>query len=254
MKKLCLLGIFILLAIGVAGCNFSLEDIEIPFMATNTKTPLPPIQHTPTPTYPPKTGVVGNLLQTEVLEDDTTLFSDAEFGYQALFSAEWLVLIADNSPEEQLRTAFGEQVAEAIRNLVNTQSQQAGFRLIALDYTNKYSSRYPVNITLAYLPNPAAFQADMNEVLDQNIEAIPTRMPNADVIYQNVQNNSHGLEYGKMILTQGDETTGYELKKVIALIKVSDGLLTLTGTALEEDFSILEGLFQKAIESIQTVE
>ncbi len=91
----------------------------------------------------------------------------------------------------------------------------------------------------------------MNDVLAQNIEAAPTLMPGSDVIYQNVQTNSHGVEYGKLLINQQSETYGVRIKKEIALFKVSDGLLILTGSASEDDYATLELVFQKVIDSIQ---
>jgi len=254
MKKFALLGVLSILALSVASCSLNFRDMGIPFIATSTNTPRPPAKHTPTPTLPPKTGVAGDRLQTEIQEDNTTLLTDAELGYQAVFSAEWFILIADSPIEEQLAAAFGEQIADETRTFVSKQSQQPGFRVIALDYTHKYSNRPMAYFTLNYLPNPATADSEMLDVLDKTIEVIPTRTPEADVIYQNVEINAHGLEYGKMILNQTDSDTGIQLKKIVALFKVSDGLLTFTGVAWQEDYEKLENVFQKAINSIQAFE
>ena len=254
MKKFALLGVLSILALSAASCRLNFRDMGIPFIATSTNTPRPPAKHTPTPTLPPKTGVAGDRLQTEIQEDNTTLLTDAELGYQAVFSAEWFLLIADSPIEEQLAAAFGEQIADETRTFVSKQSQQPGFRVIALDYTQKYSNRPLAYFTLNYLPNPATADSEMLDVLDKTIEVIPTRTPEADVIYQNVEINAHGLEYGKMILNQTDADTGIQLKKIVALFKVSDGLLTFTGVAWQEDYEKLENVFQKAINSIQAVE
>jgi hypothetical protein len=254
MKKITLIGVVGILALGVAACSLNFRDMGIPFIATSTNTPRPPAKHTPTPTLPPKTGVAGDRLQTEIQEDNTTLLTDAELGYQAVFSAEWFLVIADSPIEEQLAAAFGEQIADETRTFVSKQSQQPGFRVIALDYTQKYSNRPLAYFTLNYLPNPATADSEMLDVLDKTIEVIPTRTPEADVIYQNVEINAHGLEYGKMILNQTDSDTGIQLKKIVALFKVSDGLLTFTGVAWQEDYEKLENVFQKAINSIQAFE
>ncbi|MEJ2484332.1 MAG: hypothetical protein P8Y68_01225 [Anaerolineales bacterium] len=254
MKKITLIGVVGILALGVAACSLNFRDMGIPFIATSTNTPRPPAKHTPTPTLPPKTGVAGDRLQTEIQEDNTTLLTDAELGYQAVFSAEWFLVIADSPIEEQLAAAFGEQIADETRTFVSKQSQQPGFRVIALDYTQKYSNRPLAYFTLNYLPNPATADSEMLDVLDKTIEVIPTRTPEADVIYQNVEINAHGLEYGKMILNQTDSDTGIQLKKIVALFKVSDGLLTFTGVAWQEDYEKLEIVFQKAINSIQAFE
>lgn len=253
MKKLCLLGIFVLIALGIVGCSLDVRDMGIPFVATNTRTPLPPVQHTPTPTYLPKSGFQGELLQTEILEDDTTLLSDPELGYQAVFSPEWLVVILSSPLEQQLPAGLTGKAADAVSTLVSANSQKTELRMLAMDYTGKYSTQFLVNLMLGYTPKPTALSTNMQDLVEKNIELIPTQVPGTDVIYQNVQVNAHGLEYGKLILTQTDPASQAMLKKLVAYFKVSEGLLTLTGTALEEDFTSLEAAFQKAIDAIQLV-
>ena len=254
MKKITLLAVILFIALSAAGCSMDFRDMGIPFVATNTRTPKPTIFHTPTATYPPKTSFAGPEIQTGILDGDVTLLTDAELGYQAVFSPEWLVLIFDSSLEEQLVAAFGDQVPEEVRTLVSKQSQLAGIRAAAVDYTSKYAFRSQVNLTLNYVANPAAMDKEILDVLEEQIEIVPTRMPEVNVIYQNVQTNSFGVEFGKMILTETDEEAGIEIKKIVALFKISDGLLTMTGTAPEEIFTSLENVFQNTIDSIQPLQ
>jgi hypothetical protein len=253
MKKIYVSIILLLFMLIAVGCRFDLKEMGIPFIPTNTYTPLPPPTRTPTPTYPPKPEISTGSLQTENLENDATLFTDSELAYQSIFPPEWLVVAMDSPLEQQLIAAFGEEVPDIFRNLLLTGSETEGLRMVALDYTYKYSFKPPANITLTFTANPAALEAEMLNVLEERIEAIPTRMPGSTVTYQNVQTNSKGLEYGKMIINQTDEDYNVPMRKMIALFKISDGLLVLTGTTPAESYTILESAFQKVIDSIQPI-
>ena len=254
MKKFNLIIIFLVFLLFAGGCKMDLRDMGIPFIPTNTFTPLPPIPSTPTPTYPPKPAFPSGTLQTEILENDTTLFTDSEFAHQVSLPPEWLVFVAGSPLEEQLTAAFGSDVPEEMRSLITAASEQPGTRFVAVDYTYKYYFRIPASITLVFATDKEAADLEMLKVLEKNIEVIPTRMPGSTVTYQNVQTNSNGLEYGKMVINQTEESFNIPIKRIIVLFKVPDGLLLLIGSTPDEFYSAFETPFQRVIDSVKPVE
>ena len=254
MKKFNLVFISLVFLLFAGGCNMNLRDMGIPFVATSTFTPLPPVPSTPTPTYPPKPAFPSGDLQTTILENDATLFTDTEFAHQVTLPPEWLVFVTGLPLEEQLTAAFGSEVPEEIRSLLTAASEQPGTRFVAVDYTYKYDPHSPASITLIFATDREAADLDMLDVLEKNIEVVPTLMPGSAVIYQNVQTNSNGLEYGKMVINQTDETNNIPTKRVITLFKVPDGLLLLIGSTSDEYYNAFETPFQKVVNSVKPLD
>lgn len=254
MKKSTLVVFLLVFLMFSGGCSMNLRDMGIPFVPTSTNTPLPPVPSTPTPTYPPKPAFPSGSLQTQILENDSTLFTDTEFAHQVILPPEWLVFVPGDPLEEQLTAAFGSEVPDEFRSLLTAASEQPGTRFVAVDYTYKYYFRTPASITLVFATDKEALDLEMVDILEKNIEAVPTLMPGSAVTYQNVQTNSNGLEYGKMIINQTDEGYNIPIKRVIALFKVPEGLLLMIGSTPEEYFSAFETPFQKVIDSLKPTE
>ena len=253
MKKFNLVAFILVFLLFASGCSMNLRDMGIPFIPTSTATPLPPVPSTPTPTYPPKPAFPSGNVQTQILENDATLFTDTEFALQVTLPPEWLVFLPETTLDEQLKAAFGSDVPEEVRSLLIAASEQPGMRFVAVDYTYKYYFETPANIMLVFATDKEAADLEMLDVLENNIEIVPTLMPGSSVIYQNLQTKSNGLEYGKMILDQTGEDYPVPIKRIITLFKVPDGLLMLIGSAAEENFNAFETPFQRVVDSVKPV-
>jgi len=147
MKKFFLFSVLLLVMLLAVGCSFNLREMGLPFLPTFTYTPPPTVPATPTATLPPKPAQQTGTLMTEILENEATRFTDTGVAYQAIFSSEWLVVVSELPFETQLSEVFGTEVPPEFRFLLSAQAEEPTTRLVAVDYTYRYSFRPPTSIT-----------------------------------------------------------------------------------------------------------
>lgn len=251
-QRIFLVGSFLILLV-LVGCSFNLQEMNLPFVPTSTATLVPTPLPTATPTLVPKTSKTDGVIQTEVTADGQTKLTDLELGFSAVFPAQWLVLGLDSDVIAQLETVFPDEIPVDLSSAVQTFASVPGMRAVALDYANSFSDIEEVNtnIIFVYQAAPEVAEMEFDQMVDDAVEAMPTEVPNSDVIYQVVDANSNGVEYGKVIITHPRETFGLPMRQVMVFIKIGDGVLTITGTALDEEYTRMETSFQRMIDSIE---
>lgn len=256
MKRPFLFAGTVLVLLTLAGCSLNIYEMGLPLVPTVTPTPIPTKAATATPTLLPKAEKTEGIIQTGQLENGATRMVDTELGYQAVFPSEWLVIGLDGGVETQLSDVFGAEVPEGILARVNVARNAKGVRAIALDYTGHFyeMGEFNANIQVAFSPNPASMELEADFLIDGFVSSMATQEPDSSVIYEVVQTNPHGIEYGKMIVTYPREIFGLPGKQMVVILKLSDGLLTLTGSAVEEEFQLVEQDFQRVVDSIELVQ
>lgn len=255
-KRITFLIGSMLIILVLAGCSFNIQEMGLPFMPTSTNTLVPTPLPTATPTLLPKAPKTEGVLQTEILTDGSTRLTDTELGYTIVFPAQWLILGMDQDVQAQLAATFKDEIPENLQLSAQTLTSVAGTRAAALDYSRFFSDSEQVNtnIIVQYETDPTVLEEDFTNIVDETAAAIPTQLPSSNVIYQAVVTNSNGVEYGKLVLTHPEETFGVPLKQLIVFFKIGDGMVSLTGTALEEEYSRLEASFQRVVDSIDILD
>jgi len=252
LKKL----LFLVMILSVAGiaCGLDLGS-ALPFMPTKTNTPLPASTATPTPTLPPKPESASEEFQIEVLENETSVFTDKILGYSVVFPAEWLVIPMGSEIDMELFDLPEEDLPQDLLDLIEASRQQAGIRLLAMDYTFRYSDeeRSIANLNVIFDQDQIYLEQELQDLLDDNVEAMPTLVPDSRVTYQALQTNAQGVEYAKMIVNHPKETFGVPLSQVFMLVKLNDGLLVITGTVQEEMYTDVESSFQRIFNSLEFI-
>lgn len=238
------------------GIGQGLSGVNIPFVSTKTSTPLPANTSTVTPTYPPKLEATSDAFELDVLENESTVFTDRRYGYSLRFPVEWLVIPLDAEGAASLFDEIAIFMPEDLLPLVETTRQDAGVRVMALDYAEKYSSVGDTiaNVVVAIEETTSYTDVEMLDLLDESVEEIPTLVPGSFVTYQAVQTNPNGVEYGKMLISHPEETFGVPLKQMIMMVKTEDGLLVVTGSVLEELYLDVEDVFQRIFDSLEFTE
>ncbi|MEJ2758699.1 MAG: hypothetical protein P8046_09490 [Anaerolineales bacterium] len=132
----------------------------------------------------------------------------------------------------------------------------SGLRAAAMDYESSFSDVEGVNtnIIMVFKVDAKVAEEDYETLVDEAANSLPTKVPNSDVIYQTAETNANGIEYGKVVVSHPAETFGLPMKQVIAFMKIGNGMLTITGTAVEEDYTQLEPSFQRVINSIEIIQ
>lgn len=246
----------LLIILALAGCSFNLQEMNLPFMPTSTNTLVPPPLPTATPTLLPKAPKTEGVIQTEIITDGLTRLTDTELGYTITFPAQWLILGMDQDVQAQLATTFADGIPENLLASAQSLANISGTRAAALDYSRFFSEAEGVNtnIIVRYEVNAKIQEEDFSAMLDETASVMPTRVPNASVIYQVVTTNANGVEYGKMVITHPEESFGLPLRQISVILRLEGGLLTITGTTPEEDYSRLETSFQRVVDSITIIE
>lgn len=245
-------GIFLILVL-MAGCSFELQDL--PFIPTSTATLVPTPLPTATPTLLPKPPKTEGVIQTEVLEGGRTRLTDTELGFTAVFPEQWLILGFDGDVQAQMESTFPNGVPDFLVSSANAFSSVSGLRVAAMDYESSFSNVEGVNtnIIMVFKVDAGVAEEEYDAMVDEVVHFLPTQVPNSDVIYQTVENNANGIEYGKVVVSHPAETFGFPMRQVMAFMKIGGGVLTITGTAVEEDYSRLEPSFQRVVNSIEIV-
>ena len=241
------------LACGI-GQGFS--DFNIPFVPTKTNTLPPPNTPTVTPTYPPKLEGTSDAFELDVLENESSVFTDKRYGYRLRFPAEWLVIPLDEEGAASLFDEIELFMPEDLLPLLETTRQDTGVRVMALDYAETYSSLGDTiaNIVVTIEETTSYTDVEMVDLLDESVEEVPTLVPGSSVTYQAVQTNPNGVEYGKMLISHPEEIFGVSMKQIIMMVKIEDGLLVVTGSVLEEFYLEVENVFQRVFDSLEFTE
>jgi hypothetical protein len=256
-SKKVLYFVIILAVVGLAcGLDIGFQDVEIPFMQTTTHTPLPTRTATVTPTFPPKIESSGEEYRLEVLENNSTVFTDHILGYRIVFAPEWLVVPFDDQLQSEDYQSVAEELPPTMLQLLESTQQQAGIVLMALDYTLAYSpdESNTANINLVYQKNPAIWDNPLVNLLETNVEVLPTLIPDATVTYQTIQTNSKGVEYAMMVISQPASTYGMPVKQMVMLVRLEEGLLIITGTIQEDLYSNIEPVFKQVIGNFELID
>ena len=255
-KKVIYFGFILAVVTLACGVSFGLPNVNLPFVPTKTGTPLPANTSTPTPTFPPKLESSSEEYDLEILKNDFTVFTDKALGFRLTFPAEWLVVPLDEQLTADLFDAMEKDVPEELLDLLVTARQKAGIRVLALDYTMLYSPEpdNAANINVTYQKDLTVLDLEMQDLLDQSVEAMPTMIPEADVNYQTIQTNSHGVEYAKMIVNYPASAFGVPLRQVLVMVKLGDGVLVVTETVQEEMYTEAENSLQRVIDSLEILE
>lgn len=256
MKKTYFLAGMAAVFLAIVGCRVNIYEWGLPFVPTVTSTAIPTRAATPTPTLPPKPEKTEGIIQTTQLENGDTLMVDTELGYQVVFSPEWLVVGLDGDVDAQLAAAFGDQIPESVSAKVNSVQGVRGVRAVALDYTGYYYElgELNANIQLVFKSDAKIDDKEVPQLVEDFVAAAPTQMPNANVIYEVIETNFNGIQYGKMIITFPRETFAVPGKQMVVVLKVPGGLLTLTASAIEDEYQQLESNFQQVVDSIELVQ
>lgn len=244
--------VLIIASVGLAcGVNVGLSDL--PFMPTGTATRLPTKTPTVTPTYPPKLETTDEQFQVEVQEDNTTIFTDKALGYRLKFNPEWLVLPVGESEQNDLFDAIAEELPQSMLQLLEQTREQAGVRLVALDYTFAFSPDESNigNLNVIYQQDLAAVEYGLELLLEANVESVPTLVPDSTVTYQALQTNPNGVEYAKMVVSHPASTFGIPLRQMVMMVKLNEGLLVITGSIHEDMYGTVEPVFQTIFDSFE---
>jgi len=246
-------GLYFVLMVAIVGlaCGLDLSLSDLPFMPTGTPTLLPTRTPTVTPTYPPKLEARTEQFRIEVQEDSSTLFTDNLLGYQLRFNPEWLALPVEENLQGEFFAASAEELPSNIQQFVADTSNEAGMRLVALDYTYAYSpeENNMGYITVVYKEDLASVEYSLDILLDADVATIPTLVPDAKVTYQSLQTNPNGIEYGKMVISHPASTFGIPMKQMLMMVKLDEGLLVITGSIQEDMYFSVESIFQKLFDS-----
>lgn len=105
ISRVLLIGVLIAVVGAACQLNTGLQDLNLPFMPTETNTLAPTVTTTPTPTVPPKSDTSVELFQIEVMVNDSSVFTDVELGYQLVLSPEWLAFPVDEDLPEEILAA-----------------------------------------------------------------------------------------------------------------------------------------------------
>jgi type III secretion system FlhB-like substrate exporter len=238
------------------GIGQGLSDVNIPFVSTKTNTPLPPNTPTVTPTYPPKLEGSDESYELELLENESTIFTDKLFGYRMRFPVEWLTVPLDENGQAELLDMIADELPEDLALVLESTMQQAGMRLVALDYTEKYSpvEDYIANIVVIVQETIVYEEVEMEALLDENVESVATLVPDARVNYQAVQTNPNGVEYAKMVISYPAEAFGVPVKQMGMIVKIEGGLLAVSCSVPEEMYLEVEDIFQRILDSLEFTE
>lgn len=252
-RKIFVIGVILLLAL-MAGCSFELQDL--PFVPTSTATLIPTGLPTATPTLLPKPPKTEGVIQTEINEDGRTQLTDTELALTAVFPAQWLILGFDGDVQAQLDATFPNGTPEFLLSSAQAFASVPGLRVAAMDYESSFSDVEGVNtnIIMVFQADESVAEQEYDAMVNEAVAVMPTEVPNSDVIYQTVETNATGIEYGKVVVSHPAETFGLPMKQVIAFFKIGGGVLTVTGTALEEEYTTLEPFFQRVVNTIEIVE
>jgi len=253
-KRISFIAVAFLMLSLMAGCQFEMQDL--PFIPTSTATLIPTALPSATPTLLPKSPKTEGVIQTEITADGRTQLTDTELGITAAFPEQWLVLGFDSDFQAQLAATFTNSVPGYLFSSAQAFASVPGLRVAAMDYQNSFSDTEEVNnnIVMIYQIDETIAVTEYEALVDEAVRYMPTEVPNSAVTYQAVATNSNGVEYGKVVVSHPAETFGFPLKQVMVFIKIGDGMLTITGTALEEEYTRLEPSFQQVINSIEIVE
>lgn len=250
-----LIGFVVVMAVISLACGLDL-GAALPFLPTQTNTPLPANTATPTATLPPKPESASEEFEVEVQENETTVFTDKVLGYSMVFPAEWLVIPMGSEIQMDLFGLPEQELPQDLLDLIEASRQQAGIRVLVMDYTFLYSDeeRSIANLNVIFDPDQIYLEQELQDLLDDNVEAMPTLVPDSRVTYQALQTNAQGVEYAKMIVNHPRETFGVPLRQVFMLVKLNEGILVVTGTVQEEMFTDVESSFQRIFNSLEFVE
>jgi len=250
-----LFGLIIVTAVISLACGLDL-GAALPFLPTQTNTPLPANTATPTATLPPKPDSASEEFGVEVQENETTVFTDKVLGYSMVFPAEWLVIPMGSGIQTDQFDLPEEELPQDLLDLIEVSRQQTGIRVLAMDYTYRYSDeqRSIANLNVVFDPDQIYLEQELQDLLDDNVEAMPTLVPDSRVTYQALQTNAQGIEYAKMIVNHPRETFGVPIRQVFMLVKLDEGILVITGTVQEEMFTDVESSFQRIFNSLEFVE
>lgn len=241
--------------VGLAcGLNL-LSEVDMPFTSTSTFTPLPTRTPTITPTYPPKIETSNEQYRVEVQENSTTTFTDRALGYRLEFSPEWLVIPITEETQNELYDVIGEELNPTLQALLDQTRQQAGIRVVALDYILRYSpdENSISNLTVIYQEDLASAAYDLDILLEANAMLVPTQVPDAAVTYQAIQTNPNGIEYAKLVVSHPASTFGVPLRQMAMMVKMDEGLLVITGSVQEDIYARVEPIFQKIFDSLEKI-
>lgn len=243
----------LLIILALAGCSFNLQEMNLPFMPTITSTLVPTPLPTATPTLLPKASKTEGVIQTEINTDGSTRLTDTELGYSITFPAQWLILGIDQDVQAQLAATFNDEIPENLLTSAQALTNISGIRAAALDYSGYFSDVEGVNtnVVIRYKADSRVLEEEFSTVIDNEATVMPTQVPNANVIYQVVATNANGVEYGKLVITHPKETFGLPIRQITVILRLDGGLLTISGTTPEEDYSRLETSFQRVVDSIE---
>lgn len=244
----------ILILVFMAGCSFEMQDL--PFIPTSTATLVPTALPTATPTLLPKPSKNEGVIQTEIIEGGRTQLKDTELGFTAVFPDQWLLLGFDGDVQAQLDATFPNGVPDFLLSSANAFASVPGLRVAAMDYQSSFTDVEGVNtnIIMVFQLDAGVAEEEYDAMVDEVAVSMPTQVPNSDVTYQAVATNANGIEYGKVVVSHPTESFGFPMKQIMAFFKIGGGVLTITGTAVEEDYARLEPSFQRVINSIEIVQ
>jgi hypothetical protein len=254
--RLLLVGVLIAVVGTACQLNTGLQDLNLPFVPTETNTPVPTATITPTPTIPPKPDTSSELFKIEVMVNDSSVFTDVELGYQLVLSPEWLAFPVDEDIPAEVLAENLVKLQESGASLIAAPLAQSGIRMVAVDYSRKYevTSGYMSNIHISLDETPALIELGLGDILDQMVEEIPELLPGANPIYQAIQTNTNGVKYALLIITFDQDLFGAPAKIIRAMYKLETGLLVIAGAGHEDSFQEMERSIKTVFESLELVE
>lgn len=216
------------------------EKLDFPTPVVVTNTPVPQIE---SPLY------------FERLEDGSTRVSNSELHYQVVFDGFWEVIPMDEQMQAVLMDAADEQLGEEFQQLIDISRQQTGMQFIAFDKDMTFSVDVLsiTNVSMIYYEDSTVSMFDMNYLLQENVNSLPSLIPDVVVSDTSVRTSAKGLEYGWLVMTHPATTFGYPAKQAVAMFKLGNGLITFTCSTHETMFPTAEQFFQMVVDSFEQV-
>ncbi|MBN2046010.1 MAG: hypothetical protein JW757_13390 [Anaerolineales bacterium] len=247
-----------LLAFFTAACQFDLgiSELNLPFMPTETSPPVPTATPIPTPTVPPKPSSSADTTQIQVMVDDTTVFTDKQLGFRLVLPPEWMAVPVDETLRDEIIAGFAGNLRESLARLLESAMTQEGLRMLAVDYTGKYTyqeENFINNIQMVF-DESANPEAELQTILDDAVASAEETFEDSDVLYQSIEENSKGITYASLIISHPISTFGVPLRQVLMMIKLDTGLLTITASIHAERYTDAERSLKNVINSFELAE
>jgi hypothetical protein len=187
------------------------------------------------------------------MEDDSTMFTDIQLGYQMVLPPEWLVVPADGALQAELVAEADGQLKDSLLRLIETNFSQEGLRLFAYDYTARYrylEENYIGNISISFDENVNP-ESELQDILIASVSSFEELYEESDIVYQSIEENSSGVSYARMIVSHPTGVFGVPLKQVFVTIKLDAGVLVITSSIHDESYIDAERSLKSVFNSIE---